>query len=87
MSKRAFIIELHREVSYLSSASIHIEANSEVEARDLALKYAPDIDVDQWSDDSGTDMETYEISFSEEFDPEEWGDDSDLIFYNRDDFE
>lgn len=84
MSKKAFVIEIHREVSYLSSVSIYIEANSESEARDLALKYAPDIDVDRWSDDGGTDMETYQISFAEQFDLEEWGDDSDIIFYNRD---
>lgn len=81
MSKKAFVVEIHREVSYLSSASIHIEANSELEARDLALKYAPDIDIDLWSDDSGTEMETYQISFVEQFNPE---DDPDLIFYNRD---
>lgn len=87
MSKKVFNVALSREVTYLSVAEINIEAYTEEEAKDLALRYAIDIDGDQWEDSSGLyPEETYSIDFTEELDLSKKTDDHDIVIYNRDDF-
>lgn len=87
MVRNLFVVSVERRIEYASVVDLNIEADSEEEACSLALKYAPDVDVDMWEGlySEFEPEESYVIGGAEEFDPENFPQDYDATAYNLDD--
>lgn len=84
MSKKIFVVGLSREVTFWCTTDLNIEADTEAEAKELALKYSHDLDPSDWTDVFGTEIETYSVDYTSEISEEERDASNDLIIWNRD---